>query len=120
MKKWIATYIFFVGFILFSLSGTASYAPEKTDVKKNITSFSKTKLFFFKKGSSHPFSHNADEIGSSFNDLHYAGCSQTLIVLPAEYIQISWFLQATDANDFPTPMVTNGYLLHLFPSHYFW
>lgn len=121
MKKWIATYIFFVGFILFSLSGAASCIPKKISVKKNITSFSKTaKLRYFKTNKAHPFSNSTDQVGSSINDFHHAGCSQSFSLLPGEYILVSSFSHAANAIAVRTAIVPDGYLLHLFPSHYFW
>ncbi|PZR23362.1 MAG: hypothetical protein DI535_24055 [Citrobacter freundii] len=121
MKKWIATYIFFVGFILFSLSGTASCIPKKISVKKKITSFSRTaRLSYFKTSKAHPFSTSTDQVGSSVNDFHHTGWSQPFSLLPGEYILASSFSHAANAITVRTAIVPDGYLLHLFPSHYFW
>jgi hypothetical protein len=123
MKKWITTYIFFVGFILFSISGMASCGPGNTVVKKNITSAgNKATATFFKLtlAGNHPGSHCPDEICSSVYHFHCAGCSQTSPLLAGDYTPDTFFIDAGNVSVAADTAVPNGYLLHLYPSHYFW
>jgi hypothetical protein len=123
MKKWITTYLLFVVFILFSLSGMANRKPAKETVKKNLTSFSKkVRSIYFKINSDadHPGSNCPDEICSSIYNIQCAGYSQLVPLLTGEYMPVMSFAGKSDTITVPATQVPNGYLLHLFPSHYFW
>jgi hypothetical protein len=123
MKKWITTYLLFVVFILFSLSGMANRKPVKEDFKKNLTSSSKKiRSIYFKISSAaeYPGSNCPDQICSSIYNIHCAGCSQIVPLLTGDCMPVVTFPGESETIAVPATQVHNGYLLHLFPSHYFW
>jgi len=123
MKKWITTYLLFVVFILFSLSGMANRKPVKDAVKKNVASFSKkVRTLYFKISSDteYPGSNCPDQICSSVYNIHCAGYSQVIPLLTGECTPVMTFAGESEIIAVSATQVPNGYLLHLFPSHYFW
>ncbi|MET0461836.1 MAG: hypothetical protein ABW007_01725 [Chitinophagaceae bacterium] len=123
MKKWITTYLLFVVFILFSLSGMANRKPAKNVVKKNLTTFSKkiSSLYFkISNEADYPGSNCPDQICSSIYNIQCAGYSQLIPILTGECMPVMTFPGESESIAVPATQVPNGYLLHLFPSHYFW
>ncbi|MCG2614566.1 hypothetical protein LZZ85_09750 [Terrimonas sp. NA20] len=123
MKKWITTYLLFVVFILFSLSGMANRRSAKDAVKKSLTACDlKVRSLYFKISSdtAYPGSNCPDEICSSVYNIHCACCSQVIPLQAGEYVPVIDFPEESETIAVPDAQVPNGYLLHLFPSHYFW
>lgn len=123
MKKWITTYLLFVVFLLFSLSGMANRKPAKDAVKKNLTTLSKkVRTLYFKitSDAAYPGTNCPDQICSSVYNIHCAGYSQLIQLLTSECTPVLTFAGESEIIAVPATQVPNGYLLHLFPSHYFW
>ncbi len=123
MKKWIATYILFVSCIIFSLSGAASCGQQFFSSTKEKKSTSQKTLTFESTVSVKTPKANEDrpdELCGSFMNVHAQGFSQVAPFLPEEYPVVFPGTIAPQSIAVPVAAVQNGYLLHLFPSHYFW
>jgi hypothetical protein len=123
MKKWIATYILFVSCIIFSISGTANCGQQffpSCNAKKSATPKAKAfhSKFFLKNKKAHE--ERPDEFCRSLTSTHAQCFSQVTLVIPEEYPAMFPGTNAPRSVAVPGMVVHKGYLLHLFPSHYFW
>ena len=124
MKKWIATYILFVVCVVFSFSGRANSGREIVSLKYARQSAS-VKIAEFK--SKKPFSkqqaddeQRPDEFCRSLVNAGASCCSSITPFVTAETPDLFNNPAALYAVLVPKTGILKGYLLHLFPSHYFW
>ncbi|HEX2846398.1 MAG TPA: hypothetical protein VHN59_07600 [Chitinophagaceae bacterium] len=123
MKKWIATYILFVSCIIFSISGAANSGQQFSSCAgaKNPATQKARALhskFFLKNKKAHE--ERPDEFCRSLISTHAQCFSQITLVIPEEYPAMFPGTITPRSVAVPGMVVHKGYLLHLFPSHYFW
>lgn len=118
MKKRIATYIFLVGFVLFSTIKVADACP------KTGANFFESQIIagYLSAGikSGQPGDADPDKICRSECNIHHASCSQMMPLLPDDCSSLLYPVNILPAVTLSPAVAPDGYLLHLFPSHYFW
>lgn len=124
MKKWIATYILFVSCIAFSISGRASCGNECVPLKNvKVPVSSKTREFRAQKIFSKQQTKEdgrPDEFGRSLVNAAGPGCPSVVPYLTEERPDLFTHTGTSYSVLVPRAVILKGYLLHLFPSHYFW
>ncbi|RYG48552.1 MAG: hypothetical protein EOO01_13430 [Chitinophagaceae bacterium] len=124
MKKWIATYILFVGCIIFSSSGRANACNQEVFFKHaRQSSFIKIAAFKAKKTFSKQQSNDdqrPDEFCRSLVNATGPCCSSLTPFVAVETPALFNNPGISYAVVVPKAAILKGYLLHLFPSHYFW
>jgi hypothetical protein len=120
MKKWIATYILFVSCIAFSLSGSANCCNDHLTKAPLLQ-----KTFEFKAPefiSKQPLKEDQqpNEFGRSLVNANAPGFSSIVPFITAERPDLFTYTGTLYSVLVPKTVILKGYLLHLFPSHYFW
>lgn len=124
MKKWLLTYLFFVSIACFP-SAVLAVPKKNFQVKNNISAFSVSKTINFKKTVLAAADHHDDKSTDAI--FYYSHGSSILCASTSYYIAepifsfpVSKYGYRPKVSNKDVERVLKDYLLHLFPSHYFW